>query len=49
MRLDLEMASDTARAAATEAIEDALDYKAVAKRLIAFIGTSDLAARPGST
>ena len=34
--LDIEMASDNTRAAATEKIEDALNYKAVAKRLIAF-------------
>jgi len=39
--LDLEMAADIAKAAATDAIEDALNYKAVAKRLIAFIGDSD--------
>lgn len=39
--LDLEMAADIARAAATDAIEDTLNYKAVAKRLIAFIGDSD--------
>lgn len=38
---DLEMATDIARAAASDAIEDALDYKAVAKRLIAFVGDSD--------
>ncbi len=29
LRIDLEMACDTSRAAKTEAIEDALDYKAV--------------------
>ena len=39
--LDLEMGSDVARAAATERIEDALNYKAVAKRLIQFVGESD--------
>jgi 7,8-dihydroneopterin aldolase/epimerase/oxygenase len=38
--LDLEMATDVARAAASDRIEDALDYKAVAKRLIAFVGES---------
>ena len=32
--LDLEMSADIQRAAASERIEDALDYKAVAKRLI---------------
>ena len=34
--LDLEMASDVARAAATDHLEDALDYKAVANRLVQF-------------
>jgi len=38
--LDLEMATDVARAAASDRIEDALDYKAVAKRLITFVGES---------
>jgi dihydroneopterin aldolase len=35
--IDLDMASDVARAAKTERIEDALDYKAVAKRLVSFV------------
>ena len=35
--LDLEMGSDIGAAAATDTIENALDYKAVAKRLIDFI------------
>jgi len=39
--LDLEMGTDIARAAATERIEDALNYKEVAKRLIQFVGESD--------
>jgi dihydroneopterin aldolase len=39
--LDLEMASDVRKAAATERIEDALNYKAVAKRLIQFVGESN--------
>ena len=39
--LDLEMGADVARAAATERIEDALNYKEVAKRLIQFVGESD--------
>ncbi len=39
--LDLEMATDVARAAASDDIEDALNYKAVAKRLIAFVGESE--------
>ena len=38
--LDLEMSCDVRRAAATEKIEDALDYKAVTKRLIAFVQQS---------
>lgn len=38
--LDLEMAADIRAAAATDAIEDTLNYKAVAKRLIAFVGES---------
>lgn len=36
--LDLEMSNDNIRAAASDAIEDTLDYKAVAKRLIGFVG-----------
>ncbi len=39
--LDLDMAADTARAAAAEDISEALDYKAVAKRLIAFVEGSE--------
>lgn len=35
--LDLDMATDIRAAAATEDIEQTLDYKAVSKRLIAFI------------
>ncbi|HET6655530.1 MAG TPA: dihydroneopterin aldolase [Gammaproteobacteria bacterium] len=35
--LDLEMATDIRKAAATDKIDDALDYKAVAKRLIAYV------------
>jgi dihydroneopterin aldolase len=38
--LDLEMSADIARAAATDQISDTLDYKAVAKRLIQFVGES---------
>lgn len=38
--LDLEMAADIRAAAATDSIEDTLNYKAVAKRLIAFVGES---------
>lgn len=39
--LDLEMAADIRKAAATDDIRDTLDYKAVAKRLIEFVGHSD--------
>ncbi len=39
--LDLEMGTDVAKAADSDDIEDALNYKAVAKRLIAFVGESE--------
>lgn len=39
--LDLDMGADIRRAAATDAIEDTLNYKAVAKRLIEFVGNSE--------
>ncbi len=38
--LDIEMATDIRRAAASDALEDTLDYKAVAKRVIAFVEES---------
>ena len=38
--LDLEMAFDNRRPAASDRIEDTLDYKAVSKRLIAFVESS---------
>ncbi len=38
--LDLEMGSDNRKAAASDHIDDALNYKAVAKRLIAFVEES---------
>ncbi len=38
--LDLEMAADVRRAAASDSIEDTLDYKKVAKRLLGFVGES---------
>lgn len=38
--IDLEMPADARLAAASDAIEDTLNYKAVAKRLIAFVGES---------
>lgn len=37
LHLDLEMATDIAKAAASDRIEDTLNYKAVAKRVIAFV------------
>lgn len=40
--LDLEMGTDISKAAASDRVEDALDYKAVAKRLIAFVGDSNV-------
>ena len=39
--LDLEMATDVKKAASTDKIEDALNYKAIAKRLISFVGESE--------
>jgi dihydroneopterin aldolase len=39
--LDLEMGADIRRAAETDAIEDTLNYKAVAKRLLAFVEDSE--------
>lgn len=38
--LDIEMAFDNRRPAASDDIIDTLDYKAVSKRLIAFVGES---------
>ena len=38
--LDVQMASDIAAAAKTDHIDQALDYKAVSKRLIDFVGTA---------
>ncbi|MDX8391327.1 MAG: dihydroneopterin aldolase [Mariprofundaceae bacterium] len=37
VRLDMEMAWDVQRAAASDDIVDTLDYKAVSKRLISFV------------
>ncbi len=39
--IDLEMAADIRGAAATDNIEDTLNYKAVAKRLVAFVENSE--------
>lgn len=41
IRIDLEMGTDIRRAAATDRIEDTLNYKAVAKRLIQFVENSE--------
>ena len=41
LRFDVEMAFDNRKPAASDAIEDTLDYKAVSKRLIAFVSASD--------
>jgi dihydroneopterin aldolase len=38
--LDIEMGTDIRTAAESDSIDDALDYKAVAKRLFAYIGES---------
>ena len=38
--IDLEMATDVRRAAATDRIDDALNYKDVAKRVAAFVAGS---------
>ena len=38
---DIEMGADITRAAQTDAIEDTLNYKAVAKRVISFVENSD--------
>lgn len=39
--LDLEMATDIRKAAETDSIEYTVDYKAVSKRLISFVETSE--------
>ena len=39
--LDLEMGADIRKAAASDNIEDTLNYKAVAKRLMSFVGESE--------
>ena len=40
MTIDIDIAVDVQKAAATDRIEDTLNYKAVAKRVIAFVGSS---------
>ena len=39
--MDLEMSSDTARAAASDAIADALDYAAISQQVIALVEGSE--------
>lgn len=39
--LDLDMAADIRQAAATDALNDTLNYKSVAKRLMEFVGQSE--------
>lgn len=39
--IDLEMSADIAKAAATDSVEDTLNYKSVAKRVQSFVGDSD--------
>jgi dihydroneopterin aldolase len=39
--LDIEMGADIAKAAKTDDIEDTLNYKAVAKRIISFVENSE--------
>lgn len=40
VRIDLDMGFDIRKAAESDSIDDALNYKAVAKRMIAFVGDS---------
>ncbi len=40
--LDLELGTDTARAAATDRIEDTLNYKEVCKRVVALVESSEV-------
>lgn len=39
--IDLEMGADIRKAAASDSIDDTLDYKRVAKRLLQFVGESE--------
>lgn len=41
IHLDIELATDISKAAASENIEDTLNYKAVSKRIIEFVSTSE--------
>ena len=38
--IDIEMATDIRKAAASDHIDDTIDYKAVAKRILTFVGES---------
>ena len=40
IRIDLELATDIRPAAATDSIDEALDYKEIAKRVISFVSES---------
>jgi len=39
--IDLDLAADISRAAKSDRLEDTVDYKAIAKRLIDFVGQSE--------
>ena len=39
--LDIEMAGDCRKAAENDSVDDTVNYKSVAKRLIAFVGDSE--------
>lgn len=39
--IDLDLAADVARAAASDRLEDALDYKKIARRVTAFVAESE--------
>ena len=39
--LDIEMGTDIRKASASDAVEDTLNYKSVAERIISFIGDSE--------
>ena len=41
LAFDIEMATDIRRSAETDAIEDTLNYKAVSKRIIAYVEASE--------
>lgn len=41
VRIDLEMATDVKAAASADSVEDTLNYKEVAKRLLGFVGESE--------